>query len=182
MFGVNPARLADPELVDLVAQGNEKAFAEVVSRHQDAVYGFALRMLGDPQEAEDTAQEAFLRFFKATSRYRREAALRTYLLKIVKNLCIDLFRKKKPELMEELPETVDPDTPLDLLEGALARDVLERAVAGLPANQQTAILLRHVEQMSYSQISEVMDLSLGAVESLLVRARKTLRNVLSEKS
>ncbi len=180
MFGPDLARLGDPELAALVAKGNEKAFAEVVRRHQDAVYGFAFRMLHQAQEAEDAAQEAFLRFFKATGQYRQDAGLRAYLIKIVKNICIDIFRKKKPEILDQVPDTPDPDTPLALLEGELTRQAVEDAVAGLPANQRAAVLLRHVEQLSYKQIADVMDLSLGAVESLLVRARRTLKKVLAQ--
>jgi RNA polymerase sigma-70 factor (ECF subfamily) len=180
MLGFGYTRLNDEELAGLTARGNEKAFAEILKRHQDAVYGFGLRMLHHPQEAEDAAQETFLRFFKAAGRYRAQASLRTYLLKIMKNLCIDFYRKRKTEPMTGLPEPCEPDTPLDLLEGAVAEKALEAAVAKLPVNQRTALLLRHTEKMTHKEICEVMDLSQGAVESLLVRARKTLRLALSE--
>ena len=182
MFGFGYPRLSDEELARLTANGDERAFSEILTRHQDAVYGFGLRMLKHPQEAEDAAQETFLRFFKAAGRYKARASLRTYLLRIMKNLCIDFYRKKRPEPMEDLPEPREPDTPLDLLEGAIARDLLEKAVEGLPPNQQTALLLRHTEKMSYKEICEVMELSQGAVESLLVRARKALRQALEESS
>ena len=180
MFGFSLNRLDDAQLAGLVAKGNERAFTEVLKRHQDAVYGFALRMLNHPQEAEDVTQEAFLRFFKTAARFRQQASLRTYLIRITKNICIDTFRKKRPELIDELPETPDTDTPLALLEGELTRKSVEEAVANLPVNQRTAILLRHVEQMSYSQIAKVMEVSVGAVESLLFRARKVLKQTLSQ--
>lgn len=182
MFGFRYSRLSDGELAGLTAKGDERAFAEILNRHQDAVYGFGLRLLRHPQDAEDAAQETFLRFFKAAGRYRAQASLKTYLLRIMKNLCIDFYRKKTPEPMEDLPEPTAPDTPLDLLEGAIAEDRLETAVADLPANQRTALLLRHTEKMSYKEICEVMDLSQGAVESLLVRARKALRLALETPS
>ena len=132
-------------------------------------------MLGDPQEAEDVAQETFLRLYRASARYRAEASLRTYLLRITKNLCIDHFRKNRPELMDELPIPATRETPLDLLEGAITIDRIEKAIDRLPVNQRTALLLRHTEQLSYNRIAEVMDLSVGAVESLLVRSRRTLK-------
>lgn len=175
MFGFNLNRLDDTELAGLVAKGNERAFAEVVTRHQDSVYGFALRMLNHPQDAEDAAQEAFLRFFKTAERFRQQSSLRTYLLRITRNICIDTFRKKRPELLDEIPETPDLDTPLTLLEGALTQKSIEDAVEKLPVNQRMAILLRHVEQMSYHQIATAMEISLGAVESLLFRARRDLK-------
>jgi len=182
MFGFGYTRTSDEELVRLTAKGDEKAFTEIMARHQDAVYGFGLRMLSHPQEAEDAAQETFLRFYKAAGRYRAQASLRTYLIKIMRNLCIDFYRKKIPETMADPPEPWEPDTPLDLLEGAIAEETLETAIAALPVNQRTALLLRHTEKMCYKEICEVMDLSPGAVESLLVRARKALRQALSESS
>ena len=175
------ARRSDAELVARIVDGDEPAFAELLARHQDAVYGFACRMLGgDWQEAEDIAQETFLRLYRAASRYRPDAALRTFLLRIAKNLCLDHFRKKRPELLDEIPDTPSDDTPLDLLEGAITIDRLEKAIDRLPVNQRTALLLRHREQFAYHRIAKIMDLSVGAVESLLVRARRTVRRVLEE--
>lgn len=175
MFGFSLNHLDDAQLAQLIAKGNERAFAEVLKRYQDAVYGFALRMLNHPQEAEDAAQETFLRFFKTAARFRQESSLRTYLIRITKNICIDIFRKKKPELIDEIPEMPDTDTPLALLEGELTRKSIEDAVQSLPVNQRTAILLRHVENMSYNQIAKAMQLSCSAVESLLFRARQVLK-------
>jgi RNA polymerase sigma-70 factor (ECF subfamily) len=172
-------RRSDGDLIGRIADGDEGAFAELLRRHRDAVYGFACRMLNDPQEAEDVAQETFLRLYRASNRYRADASLRTYLLKIARNICIDHFRKKRPEIMDTLPETPTEETPLDLLEGAIAADRLEKAIGDLPVNQRTAILLRHTEQLSYQRISEVMDVSTSAVESLLVRARRALRRELA---
>ncbi len=180
IFRSGISQLSDAELVVLVSQGDEKAFGEVLKRHQDAVYGFARRLLKDPQEAEDAAQETFLRLYRASDRYRPKASLRTYLLKIIKNICIDHYRKKRPELVDSVPEIADNDTPLDMLESAIANESLEKAIKTLPVNQRTALLLRHTEQLSYQQITQVMDLSMGAVESLLVRARRKLRQVLKE--
>jgi RNA polymerase sigma-70 factor (ECF subfamily) len=95
----------DAALVALVAQGEEGAFRELLNRHQGAVYGFARRFLRDAQEAEDIAQEVFLRLYRTAARYRSRASLRAYLFRIAKNLCIDALRKKRPEPMSELPET-----------------------------------------------------------------------------
>lgn len=168
-------RASDADLVALVADGDDGAFAELLKRHQQAVYGFACRLLADVQEAEDAAQETFLRFYRVCAQFRPEASLRTFLLRITKNLCIDQLRKKRPELMAELPEAATDETPLDLLEGAIEMDRLKKAIDDLPVNQRSALVLRHSEHMCYRDIAEVMDLSVSAVESLLVRARRTLR-------
>ena len=171
-------RCTDAELVERIAKADEQAFCELMHRHQDAVYGFARRFLGDAREAEDVAQETFLRLYRMAESYRPEAALRTFLLRITRNLCIDIYRKKRPELMDELPETTDRQTPLDLLESAIEARRVEKAVADLPPNQRAAIQLRHSEHLPYSQIAQVMNVSVSAVESLLVRARRTLRKAL----
>ena len=180
IFRFRHRRLSDADLVADVAQGDERAFAELLHRHQNAVYAFACRMLQDPQEAEDVAQETFLRMYQTSRRYRPTASLRAYLLRITKNICIDHFRKKRPELMDDLPDPATPQTPQDLLEGAVTVKYLEKAIDRLPVNQRTALLLRHTEQLSYSRIAEVMDVSIGAVESLLVRARRTLKQRLAD--
>jgi len=167
--------LSDAELVVLVSENDDRAFRELLQRHQNAVYGFACRFLGDAREAEDVAQETFLRLYRVSNSYRPEASLQTFLFRITKNICINYHRKKRPELMEQLPEAATEETPLDLLESAIEADRLEKAIEALPANQRAALLFRHGEHLSYSRIAEVMDLSVSAVESLLVRARRTLR-------
>lgn len=170
---------SDAELITLAAEGDDGAFSELMRRHQDAVYGFACRFLGDMHEAEDVAQETFLRLYRAASRYRPEASLRTFLLRITRNICIDHLRKKRPVLMDKIPEIAAEETPVDLLEGAIDADRLERAIEELPVNQRSALVLRHNEQLSYCQIAEIMGISVSAVESLLVRARRTLRRNLA---
>ncbi len=180
IFRSRHRRRSDVELVARVAEGDEGAFGELLRRYQNVVYAFACRMLGDTQEAEDVSQETFLRLYRTARRYRPGASLKAYLLKITKNICIDHFRKKRPELMDELPDPADPQTPQDLLEGAITIDHLEKAIDALPVGQRTALLLRHTEQLSYNRIAEVMDVSTGAVESLLVRARRTLKQRLAD--
>ena len=180
IFGSSYTRKKDADLVSMISNGDERAFGELLNRHENAVYGFALRLLrGDTQEAEDVSQETFLRLYRASEYYRPTASLRTFLLKITKNLCIDIYRKKQPELIDTLPDIIEEVTPLHILEKVIEADKLENAIKELPVNQRAAILLRHKEQMSYNQIAETMDLSISSVESLLVRARQKLRLKLS---
>ncbi len=165
----------DSELVALVGQGNHNAFRELLNRHQNSVYQLAFRFLCDPNEAEDITQETFLRLFRTAAQYHPKASLRTFLFRIAKNLCIDFVRKKRPDTMEELPEIIQQETPLDRLEQAQSMDILVRCIDNLPANQKMAIVLRHTSGLRYQEIAEVMDTSVSAVESLLVRAKKNLR-------
>lgn len=167
--------MRDSKLVSLIAKENESAFREVLNRHQDAVYQFSFRFLGDPGEAEDITQETFLRLFRTADQYQPQASLRAFLFRIAKNLCIDFIRKKKPETMESLPEPIARDTPVDCLERAQSIASLSRCINALPANQRMAILLRHDSGLRYQEIADTMGLTVSAVESLLVRARKTLR-------
>lgn len=171
-------RSDDQDLSALIAKGDESAFRELMERHQNAVYNLAFRLLGDAQEAEDAAQETFLRFYRSAARYQPSASLRMYLLKIARNLSIDQLRKKRPEPMDTLPEMVETRTPLDRLEGAIEIARLEEAIAQLPPHQREAIVLRHQEQLNYAHLADVMAVSVSAVESLLVRARRSLRQKL----
>ncbi len=180
-FQRNYADASDPELVKLVANGNEKAFKVLLKRHQNSIYRFAVRFLEDTFEAEDIAQETFIRFLGAAASYRPEASLRTYLFRITRNLCIDHVRKKRPELMDHLPEKSTTATPLDNVEQAESMKRLINAVKELPENQRTAILLRHDHHMRYAEIAKTMNLTVSAVESLLVRARRTLRKTFDRK-
>lgn len=170
---------SDADLASLISNGDETAFRILLERHQDAVYRFARRFLQHDQEAEDATQETFLRFFRTSSRFQPTASLRTFLLRIAKNICIDLVRRKSPELMDRLPEVIADKTPLDLLENAIEADHLEKAIQNLPVNQRTALLFRHGEHLKYCQIADIMELSISAVESLLVRARRNLQQELS---
>jgi RNA polymerase sigma-70 factor (ECF subfamily) len=175
------AGVADTELVALVAKGSESAFKELLNRHQEAVYQLVHRFLGDANETEDITQETFLRLYRTAARYQPKASLRTFLFRIAKNLCIDFVRKKRPEPAEQLPEAIDPKTPQDLLECAQAIEMLSNCIDTLPENQRMAILLRHTSGLRYQEIADVMGLTVSAVESLLVRARKTLRQRLDPK-
>ena len=180
MFRRRYADETDAALVSLASKGNENAFRELLDRHQGAVYGLAFRFLKDMQEAEDIAQEVFLRLYRTSADYKPQATLRTYLFRIAKNLCIDSLRKKRPEPMDELPETIDDKTAFEQLSNAESMQRLQDAVSKLPENQRAAIILRHDQDMSYKEIAESLDVTVGAVESLLLRARRTLRDRLPD--
>jgi len=171
---------SDAQLAARAAQGDERAFRELLDRHQAAVYGFAFSLLKDHQEAEDIAQETFLRLYRTAGSQTFQACVRSYLFRIAKNLCIDAIRKKRPALMDELPETADPATPFNDLDSAESMKRLRDAVFDLPTNQHTAIVLRHEQGMNYKEIADTLGVSVSAVESLLVRARRTLRERLPD--
>ncbi|WP_152003846.1 RNA polymerase sigma factor [Desulfoluna spongiiphila] len=165
----------DADLMRALALGKERAFRELVERHQPGLYGFALRFCRVREEAEDMVQETFLRLFRNRHRFDTSGSVKAYLYKVCRNLLIDASRKKRPEPLEGTPDTDPAPSPFDTLSLKEGRHTLSRALGELPENQRTAMVLRHTQELSYAEISEVMGLSLSAVESLLVRARRSLR-------
>ena len=169
----------DEHLMLRVAEGDLDAFDEIVRRHQRTAWRIAHRFLGDPVEAEDVAQEAFLRILAAAPRYRPTATFSTYLYRVVARLCIDNARKKGPVFTDKLPETVDssPDPATVLVRkdrDALIRQLLD----ALPTRQRMAVILKYYEGLSYGEIARAMETTAKAVEKLLDRARKALRSSL----
>ncbi len=167
---------SDADLIALISKGDRGAFQEILNRYQAAVYGFAFSFLKDAQEAEDISQEVFLRLYRTAESYRSFAALRTYLFRITRNLCIDHLRKMRPETMTDPPEAVGAKTPLSQLCACELKKQIDLTLSGLPENQRAAIYLRHEQGMSYREISKTLGVTLHAVESLLTRARKAFRS------
>ncbi|MCP4116649.1 MAG: sigma-70 family RNA polymerase sigma factor [Desulfobacteraceae bacterium] len=178
LLGKKRENRGDAEMMQAIARGSEAAFLELTGRYQQRVLNFAFRFLGSREEAEDVVQETFLRLFKGAGRYDARGVLTAFVFRIVRNLCIDRLRKKRPELPDRLPDPPDRQTPHDHLDRKQAMASLSRAVRGLPENQRTAVILRHTEELSYREIADVMGVTTPAVESLLVRGRRTLRNQL----
>jgi len=166
----------DEELMLRAGEGDMDAFEELVRRHQQSAVNIAYHFLGDAAQAEDMAQEAFLKILDAADRYRPTAAFRTYLHNVIWHLCVDIYRKKTPRTLEGLPAREDDRRgPEQVVLGEERSAAVEEAVRQLPSRQRMAILLRHFEDMSYEEIAESLDCSARAVDSLLVRARRNLR-------
>ncbi len=174
------AVISDEQLMQTIARGDLDAFNEIVLRYQNLVWRTAYRLLGDAMEAEDVAQETFLKILKAAPRYRPTASFRTYLYTIIYRLCLDTRKKSRPSLMDTIPDR--PSTSPSAVETLVARErgeEIRRALDSLPINQRTAIFLKHDEGLSYAEIAQVMDISLKAVEMLIRRARETLQSKLT---
>ena len=184
-----PARSEDDaediRLMRLVAEGDTTAFEKLVERHQALVAGTVARMLSSNSDVEDIAQQVFVRVWKSAGRYVARAKFTTWLLKITRNLVFNEMRRAKrhprvpvqiePEA-EEMPlkdeATATPDA--TLLQAEL-QSAIETAITLLPETQRMALVLRRYEELSYEEISDVLDLSVSAVKSLLFRARTELR-------
>ncbi len=144
------------------------------------VYGLAFRLVGDRFEAEDVAQEAYLRMFRGLAGFREEARFETWMHRIVTNAAINQLRRRGRfgELLED--ETRDVPIPDRSEELAVTRDELERALAVLPSGQRAVLVLKDVYGLSCREIGEELGIEEGAVKVRLHRARKRLKEVLSE--
>jgi RNA polymerase sigma-70 factor (ECF subfamily) len=171
------------EFVARLRAGDRAAFETLVRAHQHRVYGVALRMLGDAAEAEDVAQEAFLRAHRALPGFRGEARVSTWLYAITARLCLTRLgggeRRRRQDGEALLAGVVDTAPGPDR---ALERDELEealhRAIAGLPEDRRIVVLLRDVEGLDYQEIAEILDVPIGTVRSRLHRARLDLKEKL----
>jgi RNA polymerase sigma-70 factor (ECF subfamily) len=177
---------SDETLMAAIAAGDQAAFARLVDRHLARTVGLATRLMGSRTEGEDVAQDAFLRVWSHAARWRPignggNARFTTWLYRIVVNLAID--RKRRPTMgaIDDVDEPADEaDDGFRRIHRQQVSDAVTAAMARLPERQRIALTLCFFEGMSNIEAGEVMSLSVGAVESLLVRARRTLRQELSE--
>ncbi len=184
----------DQDLTRAAAGGDRSAFARLVDLHKRAVFGLCVRLLQDREEARDAAQETFVRAWGAMATYDPSHPFAPWLLRIARNLCVDLVRRRIPKAQRleldatgrgeaEAPQLADGDSVAadEQLAHAQLTASLEGAVAALPANYREVIHLFHVEHMSYKEIAATMEIPIGTVMTWLHRARARLREVLQEK-
>ncbi len=173
-------QLADDELMRRIGNGDRQAFTSLVKRHLPRAIGTARRLLGSQFDAEEVAQEAFTRVWTHAADWqpsaRGGAQFTTWLYRIVVNLCIDRRRRPGFESIDAIPEPIDstPDATSNLQDEQVAAQV-NAALAELPERQRAALTLCFYEGLSNGEAADILSLSVGAVESLLVRARRTLR-------
>ena len=169
-------------LVARVAAGDEAAYRALVSTHLAPLNRYARRMLGDRDEADDVTQEVFVRLWTDAHRYRPEAArLTTWLHRIAHNLCVDWQRRHGRVSLagDALPEGEAPG-PDSRLDGADRVRRVRDAVGALPERQRSALVLCHYQGLGNREAAEIVGVSVEALESLLARARRTLRRALED--
>jgi RNA polymerase sigma-70 factor (ECF subfamily) len=165
--------------MERVAEGDAEAFRALVDRHAPSVTAHAKRMLRDASEAEDVVQEAFLRLWKNAPTYRAEARLGTFLHRIVHNLSVDLLRARKPQDHDALEGLPSEDRPSRELSVRTQAQRVQDEVRALPERQRAALSLVHFEGISNVEAAEILQVSVEALESLLSRARRSLREKLA---
>jgi RNA polymerase sigma-70 factor (ECF subfamily) len=176
-----PLAQDDLACVQRVGRGDQRAFRELVDRYLDAITRFALRTLGDRGEAEEVAQETFLRLWTGAADFEPHAQVKTWLYRIARNQCIDRIRKRRAHGQEvELDREAGEDRPSALLLRKQTAAQVGEALATLPERQREAITLVHYEGLSGAEACEVLSVSAEALESLLARGRRALREQLRD--
>lgn len=171
---------ADAELVGRAAAGESAACRELVQRHLPALVGHAYRMLGDAADSEDVAQEAVLRLWRQAGSWRPQARVGTWLHRVTYNLCIDRLRARRPtEPIDERDHADPAEGPMTVQHKTQVAAIVEAAVAGLPERQRSAIALVHYQELSNIEAADIMGVSVDALESLLARGRRGLRERLA---
>ncbi|SEG78449.1 RNA polymerase sigma-70 factor, ECF subfamily [Nonomuraea solani] len=174
--------VTDAELLTAHINGDPHAFSEIVKRHRDRMWAVALRTLGDPDEAADAVQDAFVSAYRKAATFRGEAAVTTWLHRIVVNACLDRMRRKsvRPVADDELIEAAERETPLpdQTVEREVSMEV-SAALKMLPNDQRAALVL--VDMMGYSveDAAQVLQVPSGTVKSRCARGRAKLAPILS---
>jgi RNA polymerase sigma-70 factor, ECF subfamily len=171
----------DDVLMSMVAQGDHAACQELVERHLARILAFATRTVGDPATGEDIAQEVFTRLWMHAKRWQPgPARLTTWLHRIAYNLCLDHVARQRSETLVDMPDALDSRyDAARLMEDRDVRTHVRAALQTLPDAQRAAIALCHYQGFRNAEAAEVLGISVEALESLLARARRTLRQRLS---
>jgi RNA polymerase sigma-70 factor (ECF subfamily) len=179
------------DLMSRTAEGDELAFEILVRRHQTSVLNLVYRYVGDRTKAKDLAQEVFIRVWRAANRYEPKAKFTTWIYRITANLCLNELKSIKGkklvqlEAEEESRQNTNFEThpnasrsPEDLLLAEERSRQVSEALQSLPESQRMALILKRYDNLSYDEIAKIMECSISAVESLLVRAKRNLQEKL----
>jgi RNA polymerase sigma-70 factor (ECF subfamily) len=179
-------------IIERCKRGDLAAFNELVKRYEKQVYNFAYRLTGNYDDANDVAQEAFLRVYNAIGSFRGDASFSTWLFRITTNVFLDDRKRAKAHPHTSLDEYIDLEessvtrqiedpgpTPDAVTEENERAQILQRTISSLPEYQRAMVTLYHTEQKSYEEIAEIMNLPIGTVKSRLNRARLALKEKLS---
>ena len=197
MYGLalNPdrANIDDKDLIDAFKAGDRSAFDELVRRHKDRIFNLCYWLLGDYQEANDCAQDTFIKIFRNLSKFRFESSFITWAHRIAVNTCknrLKSFHYRFSRKLVRLDDTggspgsidtlaVETDTPEKAQEKKERREMIQRAIDALPAEKRTVVVLRDIQGLSYEEIVAITGLNPGTLKSKLARARQDLKSKLS---
>lgn len=174
-------QIADEALLERCGQGDQQAAALLINRHSPRVLALAQRMLSSREDAEDVTQDVFIKVYKHAANWESgKAKFTTWLHRVTINQCYDRLRKKRETGMEDPPDMEDDGLgPAEQLQEHQRQKRLKQAISELPERQRAALLLNHYEGLSNPETADILELSVEAVESLLSRARRNLKQILS---
>jgi RNA polymerase sigma-70 factor (ECF subfamily) len=156
------------------------AFGELVRRHQDFVYGAAMRVVRNPAIAEEIAQDTFIRAFRGLGDFRGDSQVRSWLYRIATNLSLNVVTRRREYPAESMPDVIAPDSPSSSAEMTQLREHLQEAIAALPDNLRQPLVLREFEHRSYDEIAAELDIPLNTVRTRIMRGRRALRAAMEE--
>lgn len=174
-----------------VLKGDQDAFTDIVSLYQHRLYQVCYRMIGNKQEAEDIAQEAFVRAYTNLHTFDQKRKFSTWLYRIATNLCIDRIRKKKPDFyldaqvtgtdgLDMYSQIASSETlPEDQVEQMELQDRIQYEIKRLPDKYRSVIVLKYIEELSLQEISDILEMPLGTVKTRIHRGREALRKQLN---
>ena len=185
------------KLIKKAQKGDVSAFEQIINRYQSVVYSVSYRYAENQDDASDMAQEIFLKVFRTINSFQFKSRLSTWIYRVATNTCLDLLKKRRNSLSESaysydvgyedlggnqnFAEVEDTRfMPDKKAEEAETKDVINRAIRRLPDDYRTAVILRDIRGLSYEEIADITDCSVGTVKSRISRARKNLREILSE--
>ena len=168
-------------LIQQAQRGDTAAFARLVQSYRSPIYNLAYRMLGRQVEAEDAAQETFVRVWKNLHRYDANRSFRTWVLSIAAHHCVDRLRRRRPTVpLDEVPLPVTEQGPEALLVQREAQERVQKLLATLSPTDRAAVTLRYWYDCSYAEIAAMLNLTTGAVKSRLHRARRAMAQLLEK--
>ncbi len=182
------AALDERDLIRKAGKGDAYAFEQLMAAHEGRMYAVALRMCGNREDAQDCLQEAMLRVYRALSGFKGQSSFSTWVYRITMNSCLDELRRRKSRTSTSLDAMLengfspsdDGDTPEQNSLRSEQRRALERAIAALPEDMRSAIVLRDIQGLSYEEIAQALDANVGTIKSRISRGREKLRAVLME--
>lgn len=180
----------DELLLRRACKGDVQAFEELMQSHESRIYAIALRMMGNREDAQDCAQEAMVRIYRAMGSFKGQSALATWIYRITMNTCLDELRRRKARKVTSLDSLVDNgwsptdtgDTPEERGLRVEKQNALNQAIQSLPDDMRAAIILRDVKGYSYDEIASILDANVGTIKSRISRGREKLREILSKQS
>jgi RNA polymerase sigma-70 factor, ECF subfamily len=173
------------ELIERCRSGDDTAFAELVDRYKDLVYGLIYRMVRDRGLADDLAQDVFLKVHRGLPYFRGEARLSTWIFRIVQNVCVQTRTGRRPDVsLDDGQDTDRPPRQFGSEDQSFAaiedRDRLDKALAQLPPNYRMLVVAHYMRGVQYESLAEALNLPLGTVKTHLYRAKRRLRELLEK--